>query len=157
MRTCTASKVLILLVFAGVFLTGCIKDSSGRAIKNVELDEEFKLRENQTAVLNGEDFEIKLIDIIYSPCPDGAECFWSGLGANLMAGDTRGNGDGVVFMLLQGQKEVVLGFEIENIAVHPEYAVLRVREGASVTESGDTDLEDIFGEDENIVPPAIPE
>ena len=49
----------------------------------VYLGEEFTLHKNWSAVLRGEDYEVEVVGFVYSPCPPGARCVWSGLGVVL--------------------------------------------------------------------------
>ena len=45
----------------------------------VSLGEEFTLKKGETARVKGLNVFLKVKDFIYSPCPKGAQCFWSGL------------------------------------------------------------------------------
>lgn len=46
----------------------------------VSFDQEFILHKNQTVILKEDsDYKLKITDFIYSPCPEGVHCFWSGL------------------------------------------------------------------------------
>jgi len=47
--------------------------------KMVSLGEEFTLKKGETARVKGLNVFLKVKDFIYSPCPKGAQCFWSGL------------------------------------------------------------------------------
>ena len=47
------------------------------------LGEEFVLHENQSAIIEPDGLEVRVIGFIYSPCPPDAVCVWSGLGVVL--------------------------------------------------------------------------
>ncbi|MBU0569700.1 hypothetical protein KKB40_02870 [Patescibacteria group bacterium] len=53
-------------------------DLGARAI-TVSLGEEFTLKKGGTARLGNLDVFLKVKDFIYSPCPKGSQCVWSGL------------------------------------------------------------------------------
>jgi len=46
----------------------------------VSLDEEFTLHENQSAIIESENYEIKITEFSNSPCPDEVVCVWGGVG-----------------------------------------------------------------------------
>jgi hypothetical protein len=66
----------VLCAFALLFLLGCVS-------QDVKLGEEFTLRENQSITIAPDGLGVKVTDFIYSPCPVGAVCIWSGLGIGL--------------------------------------------------------------------------
>ena len=47
---------------------------------HVSLGEAFTLHENQSALINSEDFEIAILQFYNSPCPANVQCVWSGVG-----------------------------------------------------------------------------
>jgi len=47
--------------------------------KMISLGEEFTLKKGETARIKNLNVFLKVKDFIYSPCPKGAQCFWSGL------------------------------------------------------------------------------
>ena len=55
----------------GIFETGALV---------VSLGEEFTLKKGETASILEMNVLLKVTDFIYSPCPEGAQCVWSGLG-----------------------------------------------------------------------------
>lgn len=52
---------------------------SGSSTITVSLGEEFTLKKGETAQVNGLSAFLKVNDFIYSPCPKGLQCIWSGL------------------------------------------------------------------------------
>lgn len=141
----------ILVVVAIVLVSGCI--INGQKEVDVGLNEAFKLEENQAAVLKDENIRIKLTEIIYSPCPEGVKCIWSGLGVKLMVFTGEGNDTPEVFLLEMGDEKSIFGLTIQNIEVKSSYVTLMVKKEAET----DTNLDDIFGEDTDIIPPVIPD
>ena len=81
----------VLLVVSMIFLVmitllflwdkGIIEFNKGPELI-VSLDEKFKLKENQKALVENRDLEIKIKEFIYSPC-SGMDCVWSGLRVTL--------------------------------------------------------------------------
>lgn len=53
-------------------------DSNSSAIV-VSLGQEFTLKKGETARVKGLNVFLKVKDFIYSPCPKGSQCIWSGL------------------------------------------------------------------------------
>jgi hypothetical protein len=47
---------------------------------SVSLGEEFVLHEKQCAAIEGVDLVVEVVAFYNSPCPDGMECVWSGVG-----------------------------------------------------------------------------
>lgn len=67
---------LILLAMASLFTASCGKNSGDVA---AVLDHGFPLAIGQTAVIDGEELEIKFIEILEdSRCPAGTQCIWEG-------------------------------------------------------------------------------
>ena len=99
MYTRMANKIFLFLLTIGIItIIGCTpistqnteqqnsniqKTTQNAETIQVNLDEEFTLHKNQSATLTHEDLTITITDFVYSPCPKGAECFWSGLGVVL--------------------------------------------------------------------------
>lgn len=52
------------------------------ATVTVALGEKFTLKKGESAQLRGSNVELKVISFVYSPCPKGAQCIWSGLAVN---------------------------------------------------------------------------
>jgi hypothetical protein len=68
---------LIVLLLLGLILFGCVKQGQP---SQVSLGEVFTLHANESAIIKDEGLEVRVDSFIYSPCPPGAQCFWSGLG-----------------------------------------------------------------------------
>jgi hypothetical protein len=49
-------------------------------VVSASLGQQFTLKKGQTATIAGTGLEIEITNFINSPCPKGAQCFWSGLG-----------------------------------------------------------------------------
>src|SRR3989344_3996186 len=50
--------------------------------KEADLGEEFTLRKCETAHIRNTDVSLKVTGFIYSPCPSGVVCIWSGQAVN---------------------------------------------------------------------------
>ncbi len=50
---------------------------------SVSLGEEFVLHKKQCAAIKGEDLVVEVTEFYNSPCPEGMQCFWSGVGIRL--------------------------------------------------------------------------
>lgn len=50
-----------------------------KEIKLVSFNEEFTLKKGQTAKVINEEVTLKITKFVYNPCPEGAQCIWSGL------------------------------------------------------------------------------
>lgn len=79
----TSTKLFITIIISAVLIL-TMKAFSVDAMGNsstrlVGLGDENVLREGQTAKLIGRDVYITINHFIYSPCPAGARCIWSGL------------------------------------------------------------------------------
>ncbi|MCI0503820.1 hypothetical protein L0Y65_03855 [Candidatus Micrarchaeota archaeon] len=72
-----------LLVFGALVLAGCAFPPASDEALHVGLGEEFVLHDNQTAIIEPGGLEIRITNFIYSPCPQGAVCVWSGLGVGM--------------------------------------------------------------------------
>jgi len=83
-------KVLFVVAIVAIltlFLYGCVKESSPKIpgsnsekeVKIVNFGEEFTLFKGESAQINELNVSLKLNDFIYSPCPKGVMCVWSGL------------------------------------------------------------------------------
>ena len=53
--------------------------NSGSSTITVSLGQEFTLKKGETARVKGLNVFLKVKDFIYSPCPKGSQCIWSGL------------------------------------------------------------------------------
>lgn len=82
--------IIIFVVILSIFLYGCstIKEQNPPKIPDtlsketeiiVDLGEEFTLVKGQSAIIKELNVSLKIKDFIYSPCPKGAQCVWSGL------------------------------------------------------------------------------
>lgn len=56
-----------------------INISSNDKEKLVNLGEEFTLKKGEAAKIRGLNVTLTVTGFIYSPCPEGSQCFWSGL------------------------------------------------------------------------------
>ena len=86
--------LLLLLITGALLIVGCTqlskqtpeqKTPDNQIPQNYEtlyvsLSEEFTLHENQSAIIENENYEIKITKFFNSPCPKGAQCIWSGIG-----------------------------------------------------------------------------
>lgn len=69
--------IFAFIAFAMLFLA-CKKDDNSNT-KNVQLNEVFSLKINQSAELENDGMKITLLEITEdSRCPTNAECFWAG-------------------------------------------------------------------------------
>ncbi len=71
--------------FAFAFLLSMFSFPDETALKRekiyADFGEEFMLRRGQEAVIKGYNISLILKGFIYSPCPEGSQCIWSGLAA----------------------------------------------------------------------------
>jgi hypothetical protein len=74
---------LLSLILGALFLYGCASPPVANGTLHVGLGEEFTLHENQSAIVEPDGLEIRITEFIYSPCPQGAVCVWSGLGVGM--------------------------------------------------------------------------
>ena len=69
-------KFLLLVMAIPLVLAGC---AGATGDVKASLDEEFSLAIGQTAVIRGENLEIKFKEVLEdSRCPEGAVCVWEG-------------------------------------------------------------------------------
>ena len=69
---------LTLLTLTALLLSACTSPQASEEI-SIELNKNFPLRINQTAVLEEKDFQIKFLEITEdSRCPSDVDCFWAG-------------------------------------------------------------------------------
>jgi hypothetical protein len=73
-------NAIIVLLLLGLIFQGCVQQGQP---SQVSLGEGFTLHANESAFIRGEGLEVRVDSFIYSPCPPGAQCFWSGLGVVL--------------------------------------------------------------------------
>lgn len=93
----------------------------------ISLGEEFKLKKEQVAILGDNLLEIRILDFIYSPCPEGAQCIWSGLG--IIFEFTNANGEKITQMTSTFLINNTFGFKIEvKDSDYNTYAILKVKE-----------------------------
>jgi len=82
--------LIILIIILSIFLYSysTIKDKNSSKIENksskekeiiVDLGKEFTLVENQSAIIKELNVSLKIKYFVYSPCPEGVNCIWSGL------------------------------------------------------------------------------
>lgn len=64
------ASIALLLAFAAA--------SASAAAIPVESGKAFRLRQGETASIDGGKAELRLVKFINSPCPEGARCIWSG-------------------------------------------------------------------------------
>ena len=119
-----------LVVFG--LITGCVKEEQGSPdVKlyeqdriNVNLNEKFLLVENQTASIESENLQLLLTKIIYSPCPKGAMCIWSGLGAEIEV--STYDQINTTMLSIEGSSTIFSKFKIDLMEVTPTYVGFKV-------------------------------
>ncbi len=87
---------------------------------SIKLGDEFTLKEDQRARLEGTGFELKIVRFFNSPCPPDVECVWSGVG---IAFEYRYDGQvkrGINLVKAFGYKTIIIRSDYES------YAVLRI-------------------------------
>lgn len=82
-RLALLSLILGVLSMSALVLSGCTSPPAMNETLHVALGEEFTLHENQSAIIEPDGLEVRITDFIYSPCPQGAVCVWSGLGVGM--------------------------------------------------------------------------
>ncbi len=106
---------LILGCMHSMKTTGFSQDYS-----SIKLGDEFTLKEDQRARLEGTGFELKIVRFFNSPCPPDVECVWSGVG---IAFEYRYNGQvkrGINLVKAFGYRTIIIRSDYES------YAVLRI-------------------------------
>lgn len=86
----------------------------------VSLGEEFTLHENQSAIIENDNYEIKITEFFNSPCPKDAQCFWSGVGIAFeytLIGEVKG---GVDLVQAFGYQTTIIDTD------HETYAKLKI-------------------------------
>ncbi len=83
------AKRMLCAMLIAVLTTGCYQLASNVSLSNqnqlensipVQLASPFSLSVNQTARIESENFDLKLLDVNNdSRCPSGVQCIWSGL------------------------------------------------------------------------------
>ena len=71
-------REIIYLILLLLFLAGC---SSEIKMLDVPLGDPFTLVKGQSARIQDQNntITVQIKEFVYSPCPKGANCFWSGL------------------------------------------------------------------------------
>jgi len=71
-----AASLFTIIITLFAVLTGC---GAEPGVIHAQLDRNFSLGQNETAVITDEDLEITLEEVIEdSRCPEGAICIWAG-------------------------------------------------------------------------------
>ncbi|NQU78002.1 hypothetical protein HQ544_04880 [Candidatus Falkowbacteria bacterium] len=78
-------KVLLVFLLLSLFIAGCGQGTDNSRSESYEtltvsLGEEFTLHKNQPAIIDDENFTITVTEFYNSPCPEDAQCNWSGKG-----------------------------------------------------------------------------
>ncbi len=114
-------KKLAVLFLIIVALVGCT--SPFLPTLHAGLGEEFVLHKGQSAIIEPDGLEVKLVDFIYSPCPPDAVCVWSGLAVIL---EYRINGQ----LVNDTELAKTFGYKTEIIdSDYKTYAKLKVVKG----------------------------
>lgn len=107
---------MMVSILGILVLAGCASPLVSTETLRVGLGEEFILHENQSAIIEPDGLEVRVTNLIYSPCPPGAECIWSGLGVVL---EYRLNGQteqGVNLMKAFGYKTEIVDTDYKTYA-----------------------------------------
>ncbi|NQU98442.1 hypothetical protein HQ533_03160 [Candidatus Woesearchaeota archaeon] len=112
-------SLIIVVIMVSIIIAGCSQktpDTQHYEDIYVNLNEEFILHLNQTAIIKDVDFEVKILEFYNSPCPRGAKCIWSGLGVEL---EYTHNGEvkkGMDIGLAFGYKIIIIETDYETFA-----------------------------------------
>lgn len=82
----------------------------------ISIGEEFTLHENQIAMIENENYKIKITQFFNSPCPKGVACIWSGIG---IAFEYTSNGEvtkGVNLVQAFGYQTTVIDTDYKSYA-----------------------------------------
>ena len=71
---------LIGMLVSSYCLISCESENANNEILSALLNEDFILYENQSVLIENEDLVITINQFFNSPCPQGAQCIWSGIG-----------------------------------------------------------------------------
>lgn len=125
----------VLVIVVGI-VSGCTQNTKVWGDKLDEwcpncasLGKEFTLKKNQTAQIMNTGLEVKITEFYNSPCPDGVQCVWSGVGIGF---EYRLNGE------IQNGIDLVqaFGYQIKVIKTDYEtYATLTVEKINEVTKN----------------------
>lgn len=86
----------------------------------IELGAEFTLHKNESAVVQNIGYKITVTNFFNSPCPDGSQCLWSGVGVTLkhsLKGEVK---EGIDMTEAFGYKTTIIDTD------HETYAKLRI-------------------------------
>ena len=124
------NSILFLgLILLTVLMSGCTQEEQippdvkiyEQDIISVNLCEKFWLIENQTASVESEDLQLKLTKIIYSPCPEGVMCIWSGLGAEFEVSKYN-----KTMLSIESHYKEFFGFKIDMMEVTQTYVGFKI-------------------------------
>lgn len=72
--------------------------------------QEFTLKKGQSAKLTNADFTVLVTDFVNSPCPENAQCFWSGTVVNFVL---QSGGQKFSEQLMKGSFAQMFGYKVE--------------------------------------------
>lgn len=105
-------------------------NQSDQGIVYFELDKEFWMKKGQIGQLRSENLEIELMGITYSPCPKGAMCEVSGLGANI---EVNKGTESKELSLVLSETVTVFRFEINLFQVQQDKVSFIVKKTQKLT------------------------
>lgn len=110
-----------------------IQNSKNKSELNVDLNQTFTLEVNQKAKINGENLNLKAIEMVDTLCKDGLNCEGEGsIGIRILVSNNKGKKD-ILLSSSGGRKPAkpiqmeALGYQIELIELGESAAVLAVR------------------------------
>ncbi len=77
------SIFLLIMIFIVFLISQDIIVFAKEPDLKASLGERFTLTEDHSVMIEDEDLEMKIVEFIYSPCPKGEDCLWSGLRVTL--------------------------------------------------------------------------
>lgn len=101
---------------------------SGQVEQLIELGAEFTLHKNESAVVQNVGYKITITNFFNSPCPDGAQCLWSGVGVALkhsLKGEVK---EGIDMTEAFGYKTTIIDTDYET------FAKLKIQASANTTD-----------------------
>jgi hypothetical protein len=94
----------------------------------IELGTEFTLRKNESAIVQNIGYKITITNFFNSPCPDGAQCLWSGVGVTLkhsLKGEVK---EGIDMTEAFGYKTTIIDTD------HETYAKLKINSAQNIAD-----------------------
>ena len=91
------------------------KERIDNKLISISLNEEFDLYEGQSVIVSG-DLNIKVVEFINAPCPEGVYCFWSGIGIDFQYTQNGIVKTGINLVQAFGYRVIIIESDYESYA-----------------------------------------